>query len=257
MKYLINQNFKVIRKGDYVTASSSAQEFIFDTDNCDDLTVATLLEIASANKAKISKDKKETVIEKLHQHLETLEIPIMSQKPESEIVKEIVAAGVEANKSDDDMLIEIVQAGIKFKAAGKLFAQAMQEGGYRITAKARKDKCREILVDEEFNPKSYDELQAMIERLTQEVDDTVTSQAYSCVKAYAREFEIELPKAPKKPKGGIRAQAQNWMLNNPEATKDDLAEWIESEAKKDDPEGKMLDRMWSLFEFGKAMRATA
>jgi len=253
MKYLINQNFKAIRKGAYVTSNEDAGEFIFDTDDAV-ISVAAMLEIATANKLKVSKDKKEAVVLSLTEELESLEISIMSEKTDTQKVGEIVAAGIESGSSDDEMLIQIVQSGIKFKAAGKLFAQAMQEGGYRITNKARKEECRKILVEEEFNPETYSELEEMLEKLTKEVNDTETSQAFSCVKAYAREFEISLPKAPAKPKGGMKVRAQNWMIENPDATNEDLAVFIEETLKKDDPNGKILAGLSNLLAFGQAMR---
>ena len=152
----------------------------------------------------------------------------MNEITDTQKVAEIVAKGVEAGHDDDTMLIEIVQAGIKFKAAGKLFNQAMTEGGYRITAKDRKEKGRAILVDAEFAPENYDELQAMIERISEEVDDTTASQASSICKNYAKEFEIELPKAPKKSTGGIKAEIMEFLFKSPNATHEELFDFIES-----------------------------
>ena len=228
MKTLINGSFKAVRTGEFVEASVEAEEFIFDSETCD-LPVATLLEIGSANGIKLAKEKKELVAENLNTHLKTLGLPTMNDKTDTQKVAEIVAAGVAAEKTDDDMLIEIVQAGIKFKAAGKLFNQAMTEGGYRITSKNRKEECRAILVDAEFAPESYEDLQAMIERLTKEVADTATSQAFAIIRSYAKEFELELPKPPKKAAGGIRTKVFDWIVENPSATRADMSNFISTQ----------------------------
>ena len=240
MKTLTSSNFKALRQGEFVTASENAGEFIFDSENCE-LAVATLIEISNANGFKLSKGRKSTAVETLNTQLNSLELPEMNEITDTQKVAKIVANGVEAGHDDDTMLIEIVQAGIKFKAAGKLFNQAMAEGGYRITAKDRKEKGRAILVDAEFAPESYDELQAMIERISEEVDDTTTSQANSICKSYAKEFELELPKAPKKAKstGGFRKVIGGYLLENPSATSDQLLEHLIEKGR--DPERALKD----------------
>lgn len=254
MKFLISENFKALRSGEYVTASEDDGEFILDSNEAEAYTIATLNEISLANGFKASKEKRNIVLEKLTQNLLNLGLPTMNDKTDTQKVAEIVAAGVEAGKTDDEMLIEILSSGIKFKAAGKLFNAAMTEGGYRITAKKRKEECRAILVEAEFQPETYEELEKMLEHLSQNVADTETNQAYSIVRAYAKEFEIELPKPVKAPKGGLLQRALEWMVANPEGSDDDLAAWIEEQGKED-PEGKLLSKFSKYYAFGKAMRA--
>ena len=152
MKVLISNNFKALRQGEFVSANADVGEFIFDSENCEDMAIATLLEISSGNDLSVKKAKKSIVVENLTTQLKSLELQEMNEITDSQKVAEIVAAGVEAGSDDEVMLLEIIQAGIKFKVAGKLFAQAMQAGGYRITSKDRKAQGREILVDAEFTP---------------------------------------------------------------------------------------------------------
>ena len=226
MKILINKNFKALRVGKFVTASEDAGEFIFDSKLEDQWPVATILEIGKANGISLKKGKKSEVIEILINHIKTLELPQMNEKTDSQKVKEIVEDGIKSGKSDDDMLIEIVQSGIKFKAAGRMFKEAMETGGYRITAKVRKEQCREMLVNEEFTPKNYEQVQEMMEKLSNEINDTTTSQAYSAIKSYAKEFEIELPKPDKKSTGGLRSKVFSWIVSNPTSTKEDMKAFI-------------------------------
>lgn len=249
MLTLINDSFKAVRTGQFVKANEEAGEFVLDSENCE-FSVATLLEIGAANKIDLVKEKKDLVIEKLCEGIVKLGLPEMTERPLSEIVAEIVKAGVEADKSDDQMLIEIVQAGAPFKRANKEFENAMTAGGYRISKKDRVKEVRAILVEAEFAPEAYSETADMIERLVKEVADTNSSQAMSCIKAYAKEMELELPKPEKKAKGGFKVIVQNAVIANPDLSKDEFLALCDT-AKKD--REKMLKRVWPSVEFAQAV----
>jgi hypothetical protein len=245
MKVLINANYKALRVGQFVKADEAASEFVFDTEDCEH-SVATLLEIGAKNKIDVKKDKKEKVISILENGIIKLELPEMSERPISEVVSEIVAAGVAANKEDDEILIEIVQAGVKFKQAGKLFSQCMADGGYRVTNKERKSSIREILVSAEFEPSTYEEVTEMLESICNTVNDTSSVQALQGIRAYAKEFELEIPKPSKKAKGGFKNIVQDAVVANPDMSQEDFEALCESNKK--DVE-KCVARMWPNIEF--------
>lgn len=215
MKALINVGLEIIRKGEFVSANESAGEFLFDSESCD-LTLKILVMICQENLVSVPRksNKKETIAI-LAEHINTMEIPTMNDKTDSQKVEEIVAAGVEAGSSDEDMLIEIIQAGIKFKAAGRMFKEAMESGGYRITAKLRKEQCRDVLVECEFSPADYDAVLAMVDSLVGKVADTTTSQAHAMIRSYAKEFEIDLPTPVKQQDMKISEKICNWIIANP------------------------------------------
>lgn len=254
MKALVNGNFKALRIGEYVQATSDA-EFIFDSDTAEDEhTAATIREIGKANGLILpGKITKADSIKKLSFHLQTMGLPTMSEKPYTQIVIEIIEAGIAEGLEDDDMLCQIVQAGVPFKETGKLFKAAMQEGGYRITAKQRKEECRAILVEAEFAPETYEEVDAMAQSLTEQVNDTEYSQAMSTIRSYAKDFEIELPKPEKQRKLPLITRVLNWILKNPDCSDEDLVEFIANEGKND-PEGKFFEKAKAYLEFGRAMR---
>lgn len=252
MKFLINSEFKALRTGEYVSADESAGEFIFDSENCD-MSVATLMEIAAGNKVAAKKDKKENVIEVLVAGLSKLKLPSMNEKPASEKVKEIVEAGIAEGLSDDEMLIKIVQSGIKFKLAGKLFTQVMTAGGYRVSNKERKAAIREILVEAEFQPEEYQEITDIIAKICKQVADTDAAQAMQGIKAYAKEFEIELPK-PDKKSGGFKTVVRNAVIANPLITLAEFRELCESKKKDAD---KMEKTVWPQVQFAKAVARAA
>lgn len=234
MKTLIGQNFKALRTGKYVKADEAAGEFVFDDKASDEnqASVATLLEIAAANKIKAKKGKKKEVVAILVAGIKKMELPVMSERPVSEVVEEIVKNGIAADQSDDEMLIAIVQAGVKFKQAGKLFNNAMTEGGYRVSAKDRKENIRGHLVEAEFEPSAYSDISEMVTELTKELSDVDLAQALRGIKAYAKEFELELPKPPKKAKGGFKVVVQDAVIANPAITLEEFRTLCE-ENKRD------------------------
>ena len=245
MKVLISNNYKALRVGQYVKADDSVGEFVFDSENCFH-SVATLLEICSTNKIKAKKDKKEKVISILEAGIIKLELPQMSERPLSEVVAEIVEAGFAAGKEDDDIKIEIVQAGVPFKLANKLFTEVVTQKGFRISVADRKVAVREILIANDFEPSTYEEVTAMLEKLSDEVSDTSTAQALKAVKAYAKEFSIEIPKPAKKAKGGFKTVVQNAVVANPDMSQEEFISLCE-EAGKDAE--KLVASMWPNIEF--------
>lgn len=259
MKFLINASFKAIRNGVFVTANIDAGEFVIDTE--DDVkkipAVATLGEIASANKLSLNlKEKKSVVLENLVTGLTSLNLPEQNEMSESELVKGIVEAGVEAGKTDDEMLLEIVTQGVKFKAAGRLFNQCMEAGGYRLSGKKRTEQINEILEESEFAPENYEEYAAMIERLTSEVNDTSEVQARKAIKAFAKENEIELPKLPAKSKGGIRSKIFDAVIANPAMTEGDLKEMLAGLSKDEETADKHFRYYMPVVEFGQRLLAS-
>jgi len=86
----------------------------------------------------------------------------------------------------------------------------------------------------------------MLEKLSDEVSDTSTAQALKAVKAYAKEFSIEIPKPAKKAKGGFKTVVQNAVVANPDMSQEDFQALCESNKK--DVE-KCVARMWPNIEF--------
>ena len=237
MKYLINSDFEVLRKGEYVEANENAGEFILDTE-VDEPTGAVIEGIAEANHLPITHSAKVAAKrERLFNQLAEMPLSEVNEMTDSAKVKAIVSAGVEAGKSDNDMLVEIVNSGVSFKAATKLFKQAMEEGGYRINAKKRAELAAEILAKNDFAPATYDEVKEMAEHIIKEVPDTTNAQALAAIRKYAKENSIELPKPEKKGGGrsrsnSMRGRAYTWMVNNYNASDADLKKFIMEENEK-------------------------
>jgi hypothetical protein len=227
-KYLIQDNFRVLRKGEFVQAAEEAGEFIYDTETADSHSMATLSEIAKANGVEVhSKAKKVDLIIQINEKLSTLNVPEQNKMTDTQVVEKIIADGVTAGKSDDDMLLEIVNSGVSFKNATKVFKMVMEEKGYRVSAKERKEEAAKILADGNFDLTTADGVNTAVDALVVGVADTNEKSAIGFIRSYAKANEISLPKKEKGSAGrvgggGMFAKLGEWMLENRDATVEDI-----------------------------------
>lgn len=275
MLVLINGDFKALRQGQFVSVSEDSKEcgdFILDTDNCD-YSCATLLEIASANKFSLKKERKEDMVSKLETGLQLLNLPEMNKMSDTDKVLEIVTEGFKAELPDDQMLVQIINSGVPYRLAGKMFRVCVENNGFRISGKKRAEAIDKILEDNEFFPETFAEVEAMCERIAvgvsaveakdgneaveaiEAVSDTTTQQAMKAIKKFLKVKEIEFPKAPKKAKGGLRLRFLTFAATHPAATDEELADWFASNTKDKSEEdvAKWMKRYSAVINHGRAM----
>lgn len=248
MKYLINSNFKVTRKGSHITASADAGEWIYDTEQTEQVTAAQLQEIAKANKLKAVGKKKSEYIQSLNEEIEKMStVPEQNGPTQTEIVDEIVRDGFAAGLADDDMMIKIISAGVGFKRAAKMFKDSVERQGLRTSTQDVKKTAAELLAELDFKPASYDEVEAAVEKIMKKVEGAQRGQAMVAIKAYAKENEVVLPKREKGKRGavGFRGQFYDWVLANPTAGEDELVAFLNKEGK--DPE-KLVKRFLPILQ---------
>lgn len=252
MKVLINANFKALRTGDYVKASEKAGEAIIDSN--DDISVAVLKEVAGANKIDIKGLKKKDDIHKaVFDGINKMGLPTMSEKTDSDKVKDIVKAGIEAGKNEDQILVEIVNSGVKFSAATRYYKEALKESGMYISSKDRKEQATAILKEMEFAPESFQDVQDAVVKIREGVVDTDDKKALSAIRAYCKENEIAMPKKAKGGAGGnrssIRTRTMDFVLANPGVTLDELkAHIVENE---ENGKEKHAENFWAIVEFAR------
>jgi hypothetical protein len=257
LNVLINKDFRAVAKGNNITAIDHQDEFLFTSES--EFPTATLKEIAEANgftipsKLRSKAQQNEFVFGALNE-LNIAE----STMSKLEKVLEIVNAGVEAGKTDDEMRIDIIQSGVTFKEAGKLFAQAMEQSGHRISPKARDEKIAIVLEGEEFNPSTTEELDAMVVKIVSEVSDTSEKQAIASIRKWAKENEIELPKATKKAAGrasggSMVAKTLEWLLDHKDATEAEVMEFVSGakEGMKEEQAKKYVSVAIQALEFAR------
>lgn len=251
MKILINDKLKMLRMGAYVLANADSGEFILDTAETD-LTNGKLSEICETNKILFSKKAtKADLLEAIEEGVEKLKLTIVNEKPASLVVKEIIEAHIEKHGSVDDedkVMYEIMQTKkFKFKEIGKLFNQAMIDGGYRVSTKDRYETVKAILNGKGFNPADFAAVKAMIEHLVEEVPATEYSQAYAAMRKWAKEAKVDLPKPVKEAAiaGGLKGKIFAHMVKNPLQTQQEFTAFIVEDLEKD---AKLADKYWQIFE---------
>lgn len=255
MLVLISKTFKAKFQGELVAGHCKEKrgEFILDTNDEKQFEFAVLNEIAQANGIKIKKGKKKDVLQTLEAGLLNLNLKEINTMSDTDKVKEIVEAGIKAGKSDEEMVIEIIQTGIAFGAAGRMFKKAVQEGGYRLTNKEREENVMNHLANAEFEPTDYDQVKAMAEELEKSIKDTDSVRAMRLIKKYCKVNEIEFPKKPKKPKGGFLAMFKQFVISNPAVSVEELHSWIEENTKTEERADSFKKKYTPWLEFAQSV----
>ena len=249
MKFLVSADFKVLRKGE-VVADDSVGEFIYDTEeNNSERGKGFFEELAKQNKIKISKKLDiESIInvvneaimnsENIPMQTEDTEVTAVKVNKDLEKVKEIVLQYREQNQDDDDsIMVEIIKQGISFKKAGRLYQQALEALGVRVSKKDRNQKIDEYLASIEFAPENSDDVLKVVEALTvgeHAIEDTNAGQVIAAIKRYAKQHNIDLPEI-KKPKtakggrgagGGFKSKFKSWVLKNKDASDEEVKQFV-------------------------------
>ncbi len=213
-------------KGKAVNKSALADDFVYETEK-DSLSSSQMKEIAKANGFKIKGKKTAELKSSFEEQLLKLKLPEKRKMTDTEKVLEIVKTGVEAKTSEDEILISVVQSGIKFQQAIKMMKNAMVSLGFAVNSKERFIKTKEILDDEEFEPENYSDVTEMIAKITEEVSGTTEGQALSQIRKYCKEEEIALPKKVKEKKANVQIKVMAWFVNNYSAETSELEEFLE------------------------------
>lgn len=233
MKYLINNTFKVIRKGTHVTANETVGEWIYDTDG-DPIDAGKMQEIAKVNKLKVVGKKKSEYLKSLNEELETMtDVAEQNQETQTNVVDKIVQEGFAAGKDDDSMMIAIIQSGISFKRAGKMFKETVERLGLRTGIKDVKEVAAKLLAEIDFKPSTYAEVKDVADKIVKECDGAQHGQALAAIKAYAKSKEITLPKKEKGARGaiGFKGKFFDWVCANPTAGESELVAFLKAEGK--------------------------
>lgn len=232
MKYLVNVDFRVMMKGAAVVKSKLTDDFVYDTEE-DQLSSAQMKEIAKANKFKIKGKKNSDLKNSLDEALSKLKTPEKKEMSQAEKVLEIVKAGNAAEKSDDEILVEVVLSGVKFQKAGKMVQNAMIELGLSMSSKDRYKQSKTILEDEEFEPEDYSEIKKMAAKLSKELDATSEAQAIAQIRKYCKENDLDIPKKPKEAVVSFPVKAVAWIVANIKAKPAKFEDWLEEQDKSE------------------------
>jgi hypothetical protein len=112
---------------------------------------------------------------------------------------DIIIAGFNAQKSDDDIMQDLLNAGVLFKDLRSTFNEVVRSHNLRLSAKERKLKTAETLSG--FAPTEGDEVKAMSEKLA-EILKVPAKTAMTAIRSWAKANGVDLPRIKKatKPK---------------------------------------------------------
>lgn len=257
MQALINGNFKILYKGDQLIANEDKDEFILDTECCD-YSRATLIEIAKANDILLKKEDQSKMLKNLEIKINNLKHIEEKKMTEVTVFENIVVDGFAAEKSDDEIMIQMVEEGASFREASRLFNRIVEDKGLRISAKKRKEAIQEKLEEAEFAAEDYAAVEAMAAKIADELPDTTEKQVIASIRKYCKELEIEFPKAPKKAKGGLLQRFLKVAVENPMVTDEELTDWLAENSNKDQADvEKWFKRNYHTVDHGRRVAKAA
>lgn len=180
------------------------------------------------------------------------------ETPESDLdrASAILAPMIEAEASNDDMAVALIQAGFKYTVAGRMLAKVLESKGLKLSAKDRYASVAEHLQNWSFAPESWDDVEEAVANLVEEVQATNAAQAISCIRRFAKEHEIQLPEKPKGTGGGRSSGTSAskrfyaWTVANPTASLDDLKEFVYSLSISEESKPKTFAWFTERFEWG-------
>ena len=124
-----------------------------------------------------------------------------AEETQNDAVREAFAAAVKAGKSEDEVKIDMISAGAKFKNVGKLYNEMMIEAGLAIS-KDEKDKIvADAATDADLS--TEEGFDAAVAKINDAIESTNEKGAATMLRAYARKNKIDFFKKPKK-EGGKR-----------------------------------------------------
>lgn len=156
-------------------------------------------------------------------------------KNDLEIVKGVVQR-LPATMTDNQMMIEIVKAGIDFQKAPRLFKQAMIECKFRVDPKQLEIDVKAAMNGSSLdaNVSTYEDIQAFSEELSAN-QVANPAEIMRMVKKVYKSSNFTFPKKmkpePKERDGGFRGATLQWMVNNPTVSTEEFSEWV-SNAKE-------------------------
>lgn len=170
------------------------------------------------------------------------------------ILEPMIANGA----SHEEMVVALIQSGIKYARAGRLMTKVLEAKGLRVSAKDRYAAAAENLTNWGFAPASWDDVEDAVANLVEELDATNAAQALSCVKRFAKDHEIELPEKPKSsggPRNSVYSRFFDWALVNREATDAEAEAFVMAQVSNERQGAKYAAICVPALQFARAFRA--
>lgn len=255
MKIVITETSKIVEFGTFSFAKNG--NTVIDTEN-EETTVALWKEFAAINEINVTAKKKADIILQIEAHI-TEHNTEVTQMSNEQLAIDIISAGFEDEKSDDEMKEKMIISGIPYGIMNKMFRDTVASLGLRISPKDRNEKAFAFL--EGYAPDAEDVAShlAKIAQLEKHLE-CKTTQAGASMRAWAKLNKIELPKAPViTTTPGFRGNQKvvaDWAIANPTCTFDELVKFAseniaKTKGDKDNSRSYAIS-IWNAVIFAKA-----
>jgi hypothetical protein len=181
--------------------------------------------------------------------------PVAAEPTAAEIefqkAKTILEPLARDGKSEEDMLVKLIQEGFLSKKAFKLVRSCLEDLGVKMSTKDRCTQTAEILLKNGFAPKDWSEVQDCCTFITKELEATSEKQAMVAIKRFAKDNAIDLPKRPKGRGQGnsFRAKMHKFMVEHANEGPEVLVEFLNAEGKSQ----STINTQVRNFELGQEM----
>ena len=143
---------------------------------------------------------------------------------------DIVKSGFEAEKHDDEILRDLFESGLEFNELRSTFNDVVKSEGLRLSAKDRKIKTAELLLD--WVPTDTEDALSKVS-LVKDALKVNDSKALAAIRAWAKDNGVTMPKPPRKVKevkvgfGGHIRKILDVVVTQRDATRKDIEKMCE------------------------------
>ncbi len=145
-----------------------------------------------------------------------------------EIAQEVFAAGIDAGDSRDNIIVNMVKAGVTLNTAQIQYKELAAEAGLTTAKVGHKSEALEFLGTQEVDL-TDDEARKDMRSLLVEKYGVASSTANDYIKAYAEQEGIELPRSNFGANPEEQGQIFDWICANPNCDKAQFVEFMRGE----------------------------
>lgn len=137
--------------------------------------------------------------------------------------------GFDNNKTDNEIKLDMIQAGASFSSVTRQFNQLMIDTGRAMAKKDRDEIVNSTLIDCE-GLETEEGFDGAVESLIDQITGATEKSAAALIRSWAKRNEVEVYKKPKGvAKVGFASKFYDALRSNPEMTADEATAFINGE----------------------------
>ena len=158
---------------------------------------------------------------------ENEEVESQEAEEEDTAIYDAFVSAVEAEKSEDEVKMAMIQAGCPFKKVAKTYNDFLVEAGM-----ANSKEERQALLDKTLKDKALDDEKVFnkaVATLVEKGKGVNEKSASAMIRAWAKKAEVECytkPKGEGSGRTGFASAFYDWLLENPKCTAEEAADYI-------------------------------